>query len=80
MFADRVPEVVRWHGSPRSATFNEPQKGTEAMATEIILDRNAVDGRFVSREYVKKHPRTTVTEHRMKRRSKAPPKRQSKGR
>jgi hypothetical protein len=50
------------------------------MATEITLDRNAVDGRFVSREYVKKHPRTTVTEHRMKRRSKASPKRRSKSR
>ncbi len=59
---------------------HEPQKGADAMATEITLDRNAVDGRFVSREYVKKHPRTTVTEHRMKRRSKASPKRRSKSR
>lgn len=51
------------------------------MATEITLGRNAVDGRFVSREYVKKHPRTTETEHRMKRRSKASSnKRRSKSR
>jgi hypothetical protein len=50
------------------------------VATEITLERSAVDGRFVSREYVKKHPRTTVTEHRKKRRSKGSPKRRSKGR
>jgi hypothetical protein len=31
---------------------------------EVIVRRNAVDGKFVSPEYVKKHPRTTETEHR----------------
>jgi hypothetical protein len=47
---------------------------------EIILDRSAISGRFVSREYVNKHPRTTVTEHRQKRRSKISTKRRSKSR
>lgn len=56
------------------------ERSRDAMATEITLGRNAVDGRFVSREYVKKHPRTTETEHRMKRRSKASYKRRSKSR
>lgn len=46
------------------------------VSNEITLHRDAVDGRFVTREYVKRHPRTTETEHRIKRR----PKRGAKGR
>jgi hypothetical protein len=39
------------------------------MATDIIMRRDAVTGKLVTEEYVRKHPRTTETEHR-KRRSK----------
>jgi hypothetical protein len=31
---------------------------------ERIIHRDAVTGRIVTPEYVKKHPRTTETEHR----------------
>lgn len=39
------------------------------MSIDIIMRRDAVTGRLVTEEYVRKHPRTTETEHR-KRRSK----------
>lgn len=39
-----------------------------------IVRRNSEDGRFVSKEYVKNHPKTTETEHRPTKRP-PPPKR-----
>ena len=35
--------------------------------TVVVVRRNSVDGRFVSPQYVREHPRTTETEHRPKR-------------
>ena len=37
-----------------------------AKKNVVIVRRNAVDGKFVSPDYVKKHPKTTETEHRPK--------------
>ena len=35
-----------------------------AKKSTVIVRRNSVDGKFVSPEYVKTHPKTTETEHR----------------
>lgn len=32
----------------------------------VVVNRNAKDGKFVTPDYVKKHPNTTETEHRPK--------------
>jgi hypothetical protein len=40
------------------------ERGEKMAKKTVIVRRNAVDGKFVSPEYVKKHPNTTETERR----------------
>lgn len=42
----------------------KPMAKKKTVAVE--LNRSSVDGKFVTAEYAKKHPKTTQTEHRKK--------------